>query len=150
MVRAAFVAVVAIAVVAAMPAAGGVRKATASQSATVTITDARIAVSPASLRTGVATFVAVNKGRKLHSFAIAGPGVSVRTAKLQAGRSARLTVNLHSGRYTLWDPVALGRKRAQTIAVKPTPPPKVERVELPPGELGPNYSCDDDFDDVVC
>jgi hypothetical protein len=122
----------------------------AVQRATVTITDARLVVVPSSLEPGVAVFVALNKGRKPHSLAIAGPNLSLKTAKLTAGGSARLTVNLHRGSYRLWDPVGLGKAKAHALQVKASPPPKVTRVEPPQGELGPNYSCDDDIDDVVC
>jgi hypothetical protein len=143
------VAVIALAVAVAGPAPAAERHA-AAQSATVTITDSRLIVSRTSMLNGVTTFVAINRGRKPHAFAIKGPKVSTRTAKVAAGRSARLTVLLHGGTYTLWDPVALGRAKGQQLQVKVPPPPKVSRIEMPSGELGPTYSCDDDVDDIIC
>jgi hypothetical protein len=143
------VAVVGVVVAAAGPAQAGERHA-ALQSATVTITDSTLVVSRASMLSGVTRFVAVNKGRKPHGLAIAGPSVSSRTAQVAAGRTVRLTVILHGGTYTLWDPFGLGKAKAQRLQVKVPPPPKVTRVEPPPSELGPHYSCDDDIDDVVC
>lgn len=150
MVRAALAAVIALSVVVASAALAGTRQESAVQRATVTITDSTLVVSPTSLQTGVATFVAVNKGRRPHGFAILGPALSLRTAKLAAGRSARLTVLLHAGSYRLWDPVGLGRTKARSLQVKTPPPPKVDRIVLPRGELGPTYSCEDDMDDIQC
>jgi hypothetical protein len=104
------VAVVGVVVAAAGPAQAGERHA-ALQSATVTITDSTLVVSRASMLSGVTRFVAVNKGRKPHGLAIAGPSVSSRTAQVAAGRTVRLTVILHGGTYTLWDPFGLGKCR---------------------------------------
>jgi hypothetical protein len=140
----------ALGVVVQGPVQAGGQRTAATQRATVTITDSQLVVEPSSLQVGVAVFVAVNKGRKPHSFAILGPGLSLQTAKLAAGRTARLTVLLHSGSYKLWDPVGLGKAKAHALQVKAAPPPKVSRVELPPRELGPTYSCDDDVEDTVC
>ncbi len=142
--------VIALGVVVAGPVRGADPESSSPQRATVTITDSRLVVVPQSLREGVAIFIAVNKGRKPHSLAILGPSLSLASERIAAGRTTRLTVLLHSGRYRLWDPVGLGKAKAHPLQVKAEPPPKVSRVELPPRPLGPTYSCDDDVDDVVC
>lgn len=150
MTRAALASVMVLGVVVAGPVRAGGTQVPAVQRATVTITDSRLVVVPSSLEVGVAVFVALNRGRKPHGLAIAGPNLSLKTAKLAAGGTARLTVDLHRGSYRLWDPVGLGKTRAHALQVKASPPPKVTRVEPPQSELGPDYSCDDDLDDVVC
>ena len=44
-------------------------------SATVSITDSKLTVSPASLPAGQVVFTVFNRGHKAHSFAIKGPGL---------------------------------------------------------------------------
>jgi iron uptake system EfeUOB component EfeO/EfeM len=75
----------------------------------VTFTDNSLRATPTAPAAGKTTFVVVNKGKKVHLLMVKGPGVkSVRTAKLAAGHSAKLTVTLKPGAYALSDPVGLG------------------------------------------
>lgn len=84
----------------------------------VKVTEKEFSLTPSTrkLSAGKVTFVAVNKGTIPHALAIAGPGVKAKTAAVAAGGSARLTVTLKSGAYTIWCPVgnhaALGMKLA--------------------------------------
>jgi len=76
---------------------------------TVTITDRTLRVTPLNPESGSTKFVVLNKGKRGHVFAIAGPGVKgVRTGKIAPGRRATLTVKLRPGAYVLSDPVGLG------------------------------------------
>ncbi len=87
---------------------------------TVTFTDTRLVVSRGSLETGTVTFVVINRGRKLHMLAIEGPGLNgARTQKVAAGRSARLTLTLLTGAYSLSDPAGLGPSVVRWLVVSP-------------------------------
>ena len=89
---------------------------------TVTLTDAKLAVSPAGLQAGRARFLVVNKGKRLHSLAITGPGIrSIETRKLAPGGSAALTVQLRTGAYmlTLSNPAGLGMSSTHWLQVIP-------------------------------
>jgi hypothetical protein len=108
-------AVVAVAAV-ALGASGGVgvaqaggAKHSAAASVTVTITDRTLRVAPMSPASGSTKFVVLNRGKKVHFFAISGPGVKgTKTGKIAPGARATLTVTLKVGAYVLSDPVGLG------------------------------------------
>jgi uncharacterized cupredoxin-like copper-binding protein len=103
------VAAVFVALVLASVAAATGSRAAITSTVKVTFTDTSLKASPASPSAGKTTFVVVNRGKKTHLLMVKGPGVNgARTAKLAAGHSARLTVTLKPGAYTLSDPVGLG------------------------------------------
>jgi len=137
--------------------AGGALAGSAQRSAlrtTVVVTDRTLTVSRASMLEGVVTFVAVNRGRKPHALAIKGPSLNLRTPMLATGKSARLTVLLRPGRYTLWDPVALGKARQRFLRV--TAPPKLADPSVARPPSGPGWDpdaywdCALDIDDERC
>ena len=47
-----------------------------------------------------------NRGKIPHALAIAGPGLSKKTALVAPGKTVKLTVTLKDGSYSLWCPVA--------------------------------------------
>ena len=96
----------------------GVARQESAAKVTVTFTDTTLRVSAANPQSGTTTFVVLNKGKKLHVLAITGPGLrGMRTAKLAAGSSAKLTVTLRPGAYVLSDPVGLGVYNVQFLNV---------------------------------
>jgi len=96
----------------------GVARQVIAAKVTVTVTDTTLGISPAGLQAGRATFVVMNKGRKPHALAIAGPGLrGVRTPKLATGKSATLTVTLRTGAYVLSDP--FGTSNSHWLVVGP-------------------------------
>ena len=99
----------------------------------VKVTEKEFSLAPSTRKVsaGKVTFVAVNKGKFPHALAIAGTGVKTRLAP---GTSARLTVTLKNGSYSIWCPVgnhaALGMKlalkvgggaAASSVAATPSP-----------------------------
>jgi hypothetical protein len=72
---------------------------------TVTLKEYKIA-SAAKLKAGKVTLAVVNKGKIPHALEIAGPGLRKKTAMLAPGKTAKLTVSLKDGSYSLWCPVA--------------------------------------------
>jgi hypothetical protein len=87
---------------------------------TVTFTDSKLGVSSTTLDAGQTTFVVVNKGTRGHVLAITGPGLKgVKTPKLAAGHSAKLTVKLKTGSYMLSDPVGLGAYQVKYLSIIP-------------------------------
>jgi hypothetical protein len=62
--------------------------------------------SATKLKAGKVTLAVVNKGKIPHALAIAGPGLNKKTAMLAPGKTAKLTVTLEDGSYSLWCPVA--------------------------------------------
>ena len=73
----------------------------------VTVTEKEFSLTPSTrkLAAGKVTFVARNRGRFPHALEVAGPGVKARTKVLSPGRTARLTVTLRKGAYTMWCPI---------------------------------------------
>jgi plastocyanin len=66
----------------------------------------KITLSRHTVAPGATTFVVRNTGKYPHSLAIAGPGVKTKkTPLIKPGKSARLTVALEAGTYSLWCPV---------------------------------------------
>ena len=81
----------------------------------------KITLTPKKASAGSVRFVVHNTGLYPHALAIAGPGVaSKRTALIKPGKTARLTVTLEAGAYTLWCPVpghaAKGMKTTLRVA----------------------------------
>jgi hypothetical protein len=96
----------------------GVVKRTAAARVTVTFTDTTLRVTPANPGSGATTFLVVNKGKKHHVLAIAGPGIKgAHSAKLPAGGHTTLKVTLRPGTYILSDPVGLGAYTSAYLAV---------------------------------
>jgi len=95
----------------------------AATKVTITLTDTKLGVSPSGLESGTATFTVVNRGKRLHSLEIAGPGLKhgLRTAKVAPGSSTTVTVTLRSGAYmlTLSNPVGLGMSATHWLQVIP-------------------------------
>jgi plastocyanin len=88
----------------------------------VTFNDTKLALSPSGLQAGPATFVVVNNGTRVHSLAIAGPGIkTVRTPELAPGKSATLKVTLRTGAYmlTFSHPLGLGMSATKWVQVIP-------------------------------
>jgi len=84
------------------------------------LTDYHIALSPQNLPAGAYTFVATNNGKVIHSLEIDGPGVEEqKTAVIQPGQSANLSVNLQNGTYDVYCPVdghkGLGMNLTMTV-----------------------------------
>ena len=93
---------------------------TVSATITVTLTDNSLKATPSSPSAGLATFVVVNRGKRIHGLTIKGPGIKgVHSAKLVAGHSTRLTVKLRAGAYSLSDPAGLGDFAAFFLDVVP-------------------------------
>jgi hypothetical protein len=73
---------------------------------TAALTEFRIALSQTTFNPGTYTFVAVNSGHDIHSLEINGPGVdNQKTANLQPGQTADLTVTFQKGSYDVFCPV---------------------------------------------
>lgn len=101
--------------------AGVVAHASASKT-TIRVTERefKIGLSARSAPAGAVVFQITNTGRYTHALAIAGPGVSKKTAMIKPGKTATLTVTLRSGSYSLWCPIpghaAQGMKAALTVS----------------------------------
>jgi hypothetical protein len=89
----------------------------AAPSVTVTMKEFKLTPS-AALKAGSVTIVAVNKGKLPHALAIKGTGVSMKTALVQPGKSAKLNVTLKSGTYKLWCPVGSHASLGMRLALK--------------------------------
>jgi uncharacterized cupredoxin-like copper-binding protein len=69
-------------------------------------TDFHIALSKKSFSPGKYTFDAVNKGHTTHALEITGPGLSnAKTANINPGQSAKLTVTFKKGKYDIFCPI---------------------------------------------
>jgi hypothetical protein len=88
----------------------------------VTLREYRITAAK-KLKAGKVTLAVANRGKVPHALSIAGPGVRRKTAILAPGKTAKLTVTLKDGSYSLWCPVrnhaALGMKLTATIGAAP-------------------------------
>jgi len=76
----------------------------ATKTVTVTLKEFKLVPSTTKLAAGKTTFVAVNRGTFPHALALKG-AASGRTAVIKPGATARFTVTLRNGSYTLWCPV---------------------------------------------
>src|SRR5690242_12191243 len=76
---------------------------------TVTIAESEYKLTPSSVNvsaTGTYTFKVMNKGSVAHALEIEGNGVEQKTAHIQPGSSATLTVDLaKNGKYELYCPI---------------------------------------------
>jgi hypothetical protein len=89
---------------------------------TVTFDDRKLALSPSGLEAGPTVFVAVNRGTRPHSLAIAGPGLKgIHTGRVAPGKSVTVAVTLRSGAYmvTFSDPLGLGMAATRWVQVIP-------------------------------
>ena len=83
----------------------------------VSETEFKIHVPTATVAAGRVTFVVKNAGKIQHDLVVSGPGVTAaaKTPLLNAGQSARLTVKLGAGSYTLYCSVP-GHRAAGMVA----------------------------------
>jgi hypothetical protein len=82
---------------------------------------------PDSLPAGTHRFRITNSGKVNHSFAVEGPGVSMKLMNdLPRGDSSEMTADLQPGRYTAWCPVDghRGKGMERKIAVTTSPVPR--------------------------
>ncbi len=77
------------------------------------------------------TFVIVNKGRRQHGFAI--DGVAEKLSEIHPGETAKITLTLPEGNYTIYCSVKGHRERGMVstlgvgaVAEKPKPKPEAE------------------------
>jgi hypothetical protein len=138
----ALVAVLAISLGLTGTALAGVARRSVTTNVTVTFTDTKFHLSPAGLQAAPAKFVDVNKGRKPHALAIAGPGLKgAQTPKLAAGATATLTVKLRTGAYVLSD--AVGLVNTRWLVVGPaTVVGSGSRTSTAPQFTEPGMNCD--------
>ena len=104
----------------ALVLAGTTSARTGAKRVTATESEYKIVLSQTSLTAGTYIFVAVNKGKIVHSLAVNGPGVArKRTGTIAPGTSKTLTVTLRKGSYDIYCPVdghkALGMDRKVTV-----------------------------------
>src|SRR5438874_809952 len=90
--------------------------------AATTIKETEYALAPGTVqvtKTGTVTLTAQTAGKMTHALEIEGNGVEKKTAKIQPGSSAKLTVNLKPGTYDLYCPIdghrQLGMKATVTV-----------------------------------
>ncbi len=89
----------------------------------VRITNTAITMNPASVPTGNVTFQVTNAANAARSFELTGPnGYVRRTADIQPGKSATLTANITTGKYTALSPSPGGtaRELTKTFTVRKT------------------------------
>ena len=104
---------------AAVAALVGHRSAHATK-VSVTETEYKIAVSPATLTAGTVAFVVHDKGKLTHALDISGPGLAtVRVPTIAPGKTRTVTVKLGGGTFKLWCPIpghaALGMTRSLSV-----------------------------------
>jgi hypothetical protein len=111
----------------ALAAAGvaGVVASAQTKVPTLTVSLKEYKIAPAhKLAAGKVTLLVANRGKLTHALAIAGPGVNAKTAMLAPGKTAKLTVTLKDGSYSLWCPVpghaAAGMKLTAKIGAATT------------------------------
>ena len=83
----------------------------------VSETEFKITVPPAKVAAGKVTFAVKNVGKIQHDLVVSGPGVkgAAKTPLINAGQSAKLTVTLGAGSYTLYCSVP-GHRAAGMVA----------------------------------
>ena len=104
------------------PGGGSSSQGTQGTQVTATLTEFHIGLSQQSFKPGTYTFVVSNSGHATHALEITGPGLSnAQTSDLSPGQKANLTVNLQSGSYDFFCPVAnhkqLGMNMDVSVAV---------------------------------
>jgi len=113
--------ILAVLALAGAAVAGVVAHASASKTSIhVTEREFRIGLPAKSAPAGPVELEIRNAGHYPHELAIAGPGVKARTPMIKPGKSAKLTVTLRAGSYSLWCPIpghaAKGMKAALTVS----------------------------------
>src|SRR4051812_33342432 len=103
----------------------------ATKTVTVTLKEFKLVPSTAKLTAGKTTFVAVNRGKFPHALALKG-AASGRTAVLKPGATARFTVTLKNGAYTLWCPVRTHAAPGMKLALRVGPGAPAGRGAPPP------------------
>jgi uncharacterized cupredoxin-like copper-binding protein len=91
--------------------------APAAHAVPVSETEFKLTLPAQKLAPGKVTFAVRNAGKIQHDLAVSGPGVSgaAKTPLINAGQSAKLTVTLAAGSYTLYCSVA-GHRAAGMVA----------------------------------
>jgi plastocyanin len=88
---------------------GGTTAAGAPAGSAIRVTETEYALAPGKItipNAGTVVFDAVNAGKMPHALAIEGNGVDQKTATIDAGASAKLTVDLSkAGTYHLYCPI---------------------------------------------
>lgn len=120
--------IAALSVALAGAAAAGVVAHASAKTHVVKVTEREyhITLSQTKLAPGKVELMITNKGKLAHALAIAGPGIAgtKKTAMIEPGKTAALSVTLRSGAYSLWCPVpghaSLGMKAALTAAAGST------------------------------
>ena len=111
-------------------------KAIGPAAATIEIAETDFELNPANpkvSRTGVAEFVATNRGKAPHALEVEGPKGEAETETIQPGKSARLKVDLSKpGTYKMYCPVGDHEKRGMT-----------GKVTVGGGDRGAGTSTDD-------
>lgn len=86
---------------------GATRTAPVGTQVTLTETEFALKLSRTSFTPGTYTFTADNAGKAAHALEVEGPGVSeAKTATIQGGQKATVTVTLKKGTYELYCPVS--------------------------------------------
>jgi uncharacterized cupredoxin-like copper-binding protein len=96
-------------------------RSTRAMRLTVTESEYKIAIAPATLQAGTATVVVRNHGKLAHALDISGPGLkTVKVPTIAPGKSRTVTVKLGGGTFKLWCPIpghaALGMTRSLTVS----------------------------------
>jgi hypothetical protein len=100
-------------------ALANVSKSTGTVNVTVVISDKGLQVSNTNLVQGAIAFKAVNQGKKSHAFQISGSGLgTVKTPTLKPGQTQTVVVSLKPAKYTLWDPISLGKSKSVSLVIK--------------------------------
>ena len=91
--------------------------APAGHTVPVSESEFKITLPAAKVAPGKVTFAVTNAGKIQHDLVVSGPGVTgaAKTALLNAGQTAKLTVTLAAGSYTLYCSVA-GHRAAGMVA----------------------------------
>jgi plastocyanin len=96
-------------------------RSTRAMRLTVTESEYKIAIAPATLQAGTATIVVRNHGKLAHALDISGRGLkTVKVPPIASGKSRTVTVKLGGGTFKLWCPIpghaALGMTRSLTVS----------------------------------
>ncbi len=119
LVRSILVLVVTAALAGAGVALANVSKSTGTVNVTVVISDKGLQLSNTNLVQGAIAFKAINQGKKQHAFEISGTGLgTVKTPTLKPGQSSTVVVSVKPAKYTMWDPITLGKSKSVSIVIK--------------------------------
>ena len=119
LVRSSLILVVTAALAGAGVALANVSKSTSTVNVTVVLSDKGLQLSNTNLVQGATAFKAINQGNKPHAFQISGSGLStVKTPTLKPGQTQTVVVLLKPAKYTMWDPITLGKGKSIFVVVK--------------------------------